>query len=252
MLAAVAGGDGTINEAVNGLAVHSSLPLAFLPLGTADVLAANEGSACRAAPRGAGRASCRPRRRRASDPPRPRFVTAERNEPWRFLLMAGIGFDAEVVANLDSKLKRRIGKGAYVIGSLAPAWRGTSGGLFDTRLDGEPKRSAPGSLVGRARRISMAGASCSRPKRGSTGLSSTPCCSRHRRAIAALRYMAGGGDRNAWQRQCDVERAARRSGSSSTGPEGAPVQIDGDVRVDLPIRVGMAEHPSRAERVSWR
>src|SRR5689334_10579350 len=36
---AVAGGDGTINEVVNGLAA-SPLPMALLPLGTANVLAA--------------------------------------------------------------------------------------------------------------------------------------------------------------------------------------------------------------------
>jgi diacylglycerol kinase family enzyme len=39
---AVAGGDGTINEAVNGL-TRSPLPLALLPLGTANVLAAEIG-----------------------------------------------------------------------------------------------------------------------------------------------------------------------------------------------------------------
>src|SRR5215471_9846969 len=39
---AVAGGDGTINEAVNGLAL-SPLPLAIFPLGTANVLAAEIG-----------------------------------------------------------------------------------------------------------------------------------------------------------------------------------------------------------------
>ena len=34
----VAGGDGTINEAVNGMA-HSDVPLGILPAGTANVLA---------------------------------------------------------------------------------------------------------------------------------------------------------------------------------------------------------------------
>src|SRR6202012_3309799 len=110
---AVAGGDGTINEAVNGI-VHSGLPLAILPLGTANVLAQELGLPH--APEALAEIA-------ALSPSRSivpaEIITAERNEPWRFLLMAGIGFDAEVVAHLNLKLKRKIGKGAYAIGSLA-------------------------------------------------------------------------------------------------------------------------------------
>ena len=135
---AVAGGDGTINEAVNGI-VHSGLPLAILPLGTANVLA-NELGLPRA-PEALAEIA-------ALSPPRSvvpaEIVTAERNEPWRFLLMAGIGFDAEVVAHLNLKLKRKIGKGAYALGSLAQLGRHERR-LFDARIDGKAER--PASLV---------------------------------------------------------------------------------------------------------
>jgi diacylglycerol kinase (ATP) len=100
---AVAGGDGTINEAVNGL-TGSPLPLALLPLGTANVLA-NELGLPRAPEALAEIAAQAPIRSIFPG----EIITAERNEPWRSLLMAGIGFDAEVVANLNTKLKRRIG-----------------------------------------------------------------------------------------------------------------------------------------------
>lgn len=101
----VAGGDGTINEVINGLAgAASPPPLAILPLGTANVLAIEIG--------GSGTAH-----RLVEDIVRGatnvRMCVAEANGR-RFALMAGAGFDAHVVAAVDPRLKRLAGKAAYV------------------------------------------------------------------------------------------------------------------------------------------
>ena len=90
----VAGGDGTINEAVNGLR-DARLPLAIVPLGTANVLAAEIGMATD--PRTVARTIALGR-------PRPISVGVANGR--RFLLMAGTGFDAHVVQHVDLALKR--------------------------------------------------------------------------------------------------------------------------------------------------
>lgn len=106
-LLVVAGGDGTVNEVVNGLGANRSdgaaLPLGIIPLGTANVLAIETGLKLTPAavaetlltgavlPISLGEANGR-----------------------RFLLMAGAGFDAHVVAGVSGGLKRWLGKGAYV------------------------------------------------------------------------------------------------------------------------------------------
>jgi diacylglycerol kinase (ATP) len=102
----VAGGDGTINEAVNGLE-HARLPLAILPLGTANVLAAEIGMATD--PRTVARTIALGR-------PCPISVATANGR--RFLLMAGVGFDAHVVRHVDLALKRWVGKSAYGIAIL--------------------------------------------------------------------------------------------------------------------------------------
>ncbi len=102
-----AGGDGTLNEVINGL-VPSAIPLAFIPFGTTNVFALEVGlpfdveQACEVALHGQARPVCLGL---AGDA--------------RFLLMAGIGFDAEVVAGVNLALKRRVGKLAYLVSSLA-------------------------------------------------------------------------------------------------------------------------------------
>ncbi len=105
-LIVVAGGDGTLNEVINGLA-PSPIPLAFVPLGTTNVFALEAGipfdvaGACRVALEGTATPVC----------------LGAAGET-RFLLMAGLGFDAEVVHKVDLKLKRAIGKGAYLLSAL--------------------------------------------------------------------------------------------------------------------------------------
>jgi YegS/Rv2252/BmrU family lipid kinase len=106
-----AGGDGTLNEVINGLA-PSDIPLAYLPLGTANVFALETGipfaieEACKLALTGSARPICL-------------GVAGDT----RFLLMAGVGFDAEVVYGIDLRLKRLAGKLAYLAGGVATLLR---------------------------------------------------------------------------------------------------------------------------------
>ena len=114
----VAGGDGTINEVVNGLASRgdSAPPVAIIPLGTANVLAQELGldfsATAIAATIVAGRALLvRPGQASTAESAR------------HFSLMAGAGFDAHVVAGVNALLRRRWGKLAYVWRSLVEASR---------------------------------------------------------------------------------------------------------------------------------
>lgn len=105
----VAGGDGTVNEVVNGMGADSP-PLAILPLGTTNVLALEIGlpqsfaAACDLAVGG-----------------RPSLIHLGLAGERRFVLMAGVGFDAAVVRGVNLRLKRLMGKGAYAVSALR-AW----------------------------------------------------------------------------------------------------------------------------------
>lgn len=100
------GGDGTLREVAAGL-LGSPLPLAFLPGGTASVMAHALGI-----PRDPLRAA-RALSRGVLHPVRPGMIN---DQP--FLLVAGFGLDAEAVQRVNLKLKQRIGKGAYVWSGL--------------------------------------------------------------------------------------------------------------------------------------
>ncbi len=110
----VAGGDGTINEVVNGLmaAPGPIPPMAIIPLGTANVLAQEIGLK----PWSWKIASAILGGRRIG-------VYPGRANGRYFLMMGGVGFDAEVVANVDPALKRRTGRFAYLVEVLHQSWR---------------------------------------------------------------------------------------------------------------------------------
>ncbi|SNB48111.1 diacylglycerol kinase family protein [Geobacter sp. DSM 9736] len=112
-LVIAAGGDGTVNAVLNGLA-GSRATAALLPLGTANVLALELGlkNAEAAVSRivagssrsfTAGTLRCGDRTR-------------------RFFLMAGIGVDGAVVQKVSLKVKKVFGKGAYAVAALRHAW----------------------------------------------------------------------------------------------------------------------------------
>ena len=112
-----AGGDGTVSEVVDGMA-NSPVPLAILPGGTANVLAHEVG--LRRSVQGAARqiGECVPSRVSLG-----KIETAD-GEARHFLLMAGAGFDAEIIRDLDPGLKGHFGKLSYFLGGLGHLGRG--------------------------------------------------------------------------------------------------------------------------------
>jgi len=122
----VAGGDGSINEALTGFQDHPDPPrLAVIPFGTANVLALELGL-----PRSA-KALAQMIHRGNS---RPLHYGLANGRP--FVLMASAGFDAEVVHAVPLALKRRLGKLSYVITALRIGFR-RKGTALEIVLDGE-------------------------------------------------------------------------------------------------------------------
>jgi YegS/Rv2252/BmrU family lipid kinase len=107
-LVIVCGGDGTVNEVVNGLAC-SQVPLAVLPAGTANVLA-KELSLPWNLPRAAERIIGAPYRRIALG-----LATPEKSsgEPRYFLSVAGAGADGALVSAVRPEIKLKAGILAY-------------------------------------------------------------------------------------------------------------------------------------------
>ena len=119
----VNGGDGTINEVINGIA-GTATALATLRGGTANVWAGEihmERDPVRSM-----RQIVHGERRR---------IDLGRADGRCFLLMAGIGFDAEVVPGVSRRLKRVIGPFAYVVTGVAAIFR-TRDRMARVRIDG--------------------------------------------------------------------------------------------------------------------
>jgi diacylglycerol kinase (ATP) len=107
-LVIVCGGDGTVNEVVNGLAC-SQVPLAVLPAGTANVLG-KELSLPRNLPGAAKRIAQAPYRRIALGLAIPEKSSGE---PRYFLSVAGAGADGALVSAVRPEIKLKAGILAY-------------------------------------------------------------------------------------------------------------------------------------------
>jgi diacylglycerol kinase (ATP) len=228
---AVAGGDGTINEAVNGLA-ESPLPLAILPLGTANVLAAEIGL-----PRRLSALA----RIAALGPARPVWPGEALAEgapaPRRFLVMAGLGFDAEVVEHLDLALKRQTGKLAYVASILGRlrAYRACS---YRALLDGMP---VEGSSLVAAKSHFYGGRFVLAPAARLDQPQLEVVLFKHAGRGAAIGYLLAMG--LGLLPRCRSVRVIRAHEIRLTEPAGAPIQLDGDIQLRLPARLRIASAP---------
>lgn len=224
-LIVVAGGDGTVNEAANGLAnAVSQVPLAVVPLGTANVLAAEIGLA--ASPKAVLSMLAGGRRRN---------IRLGQTGGRFFVLMASAGVDAAVVRGVNLAFKRRAGKLAYAVEALRqgmaydfPTFRVTIDGVphsarmavaCKARCYGGPFKVAPDADLGddKLHMVLL--------ERG--GL------------LALLRYGLALAVGRLW---ClpDVQVVA---GNAITiqGPRGSPVQTDGDLVGVLPLTLGVSD-----------
>jgi diacylglycerol kinase (ATP) len=130
----VAGGDGTINEVVNGMA-FSDVPLGVLPAGTANVLACELGIG-KSMERAAGALADTVLERVAIG-----SITNGVSDARRyFLLMAGAGLDADIVYHLNARVKEVFGKAAYWIGGFSKLGRRIP--EFTVEADGREYRAS--------------------------------------------------------------------------------------------------------------
>jgi YegS/Rv2252/BmrU family lipid kinase len=211
----VAGGDGTINEAVNGLN-GAHLPLAIVPLGTANILAAEIGL---------DTDPCSVARTIALGCPRPISVGLANGR--RFILMAGTGFDAHVVQSVDLALKRWVGKGAYAISILRQLF------AFDfpeyvVKIDGQTWKAAS-VLVANAHYYG--GRFVCAPAADLRTPSLEVCMFEHRGRLSAIGYALA-----LFTGRLPGLRSYRIVSSDKvqiSGGDGEPVQGDGDIITHL-------------------
>ena len=121
---ATMGGDGTFNEVING-AIGNDVPLGLIPLGTANVLARE--LRIPLDPIQAAHVIARGNTRR---------IDAGKADSRHFFLMAGIGFDAEVVKVLEANRKGNISMATYAIPILKAMWNYKFPAL-DVEVDGK-------------------------------------------------------------------------------------------------------------------
>jgi len=233
---AVAGGDGTINEVVNGLAARrdTTPALGIVPLGTANVLAHELGLGFSAA------AIARTMTAGRELLVQPGQATNGASSPRCFSLMAGAGFDAKVVAGVSAPFKRRWGRAAYVWRSLIEARRYRPV-RYGVEIDGV-RHEASSVIVTRSRHY--AGPYIVAPD-AALGEPLLHVCLFERwgrshtlrfgLALLLGRLPRTGGYRVVCGREVHV------SVLSDAGEDGLqPVQIDGDNALTLPVSIGLS------------
>jgi diacylglycerol kinase family enzyme len=112
----IAGGDGTLNEALNGI-VGSRVPIGLLPGGTANVFAMETGIGKRMVRAAREHHACVPVRVALGR------LSASGEPPRYFLLMAGAGLDAKIVHLVKPQWKNLLGKASYWIGGFSQLGR---------------------------------------------------------------------------------------------------------------------------------
>jgi len=234
-LVVAAGGDGTIAEVINGLAVPpeggaAARPgLAILPMGTANVLAHEMGLPLQ--PLALARVI-------AGGPLR--NLSLGRFSDGRFFgAMAGAGFDAQVVADINIGFKRWIGKGAYALEG-ARRWF-TPQGMLRVTVDGRTYDAAS-VVVSKGRYY--AGRFVLAPEaRLEDGL------------LHVCLFFSGGPWRRlvysfglSRGRLLDLPDFQIVTGGrvSIEGGVGAPLQGDGDIVARLPVEIDIVENVIRA------
>jgi len=222
----VAGGDGTVNEVINGLPADSK-PIGFAPFGTANVLAYEldyPGNF--------------KRRMLSLLDGSPRPVQLAQANGQKIMLMASVGLDSLAVAGVDHNLKNRIGPFAYIWSGLKATREFLSGRLnYTVRIDNGPTTEAVTVIITRARKYG--GPFVIAPDAGLDQDLLHVVLFRATGLRPLLSY-AWGILTGRLHRQHHVDiRTARKV--EVTGPRADPVQLDGDDAATLPLTVEMID-----------
>lgn len=231
-----AGGDGTINEVVNGLMARpvDDLALGIIALGTANVLAREIGLGTRPEALAAALLDGAPTPIAVGQ-----LIDAAGDRSF-FVLMVGAGFDARVVAAVDVGLKRRLGKGAYVWRSLVEmiCYRDRR---YVVEIDGEV-RAAASVIVSRGRLyggpfVVAPAASLRRPVL-------SVCLFERGGRWAVVRYgvalVTGRLPATSGYRVVEAARVRIHVADAASGDVPEPIQVDGDHAGRLPVSVSLA------------
>ncbi|GBE57621.1 diacylglycerol kinase [bacterium BMS3Abin01] len=219
-----AGGDGTINEVVNGLA-GSETELAVIPMGTANVLALEleipvaPARACELAVKG-------------------NSITVDLGLAGEryFILMAGVGFDALVIKNINPALKRTIRRGAFPLSGLKTFF-GEKLSLLTINADG---RKTHGFFVIASNSRYYGG------RFGPTPLASMAdglldiCVLKGRSLPEMIKFWIGALGKGTVDTA--VAESFRATGIRVSCEPGVrvPVQTDGEVVAELPVSISVA------------
>lgn len=217
-----AGGDGTINEVIAGLN-GSRLPFGILPLGTANVLAAEIGLRMRPADIAAAI---------ADGELHDIHVGLVNGRP--FSVAAGVGFDAQVVGRITPTFKRVAGKFAY-------AWQTLMAILHDRKVD---YRVTVDGWAYRAISVIV----CKSHYYGGRFVCAPEARLDEPRLHAVMFQRPGRWNKIRYVLGIALGRVGKLRGVEIVagreitvdGPPGDPVQVDGDILVELPARMTVA------------
>ena len=220
-----AGGDGTVNAVVNGLAARP-LPVGVLPLGSANVLAREIGL-----PRDPEALASLI----ASGPVSP--VWPGRVGARLFVAMASAGIDSEIVAAVDPRLKRRAGRLAFAWAFLVLLWRYRACQLTIRADDVEYRAAAV--IAANARHY--AGPFIVAPDADLAAPTFELVLLRRAGRWAVLRS-AGAILRRRLGRLAEITIVrARQAAISADRP--LPVQADGEIVGNVPVTIEVADRP---------
>ena len=220
---AVAGGDGTICEVANAL-IGSNIPMALIPTGTINLLARELGLTRDAEDLA---------KTIAKGPVRQIFPCYAGNR--LFLVLASVGFDANVVNDVSLSLKYKLGLWAYVL-SFITRWLTSPCSPMEIEINGE-ERTVSGIVVANGRYYAgpfyiVKNASVFVPNFHLCLFSGTS-----RWSLLTLFATIVLGKANVLHKL----EVILSSSLTVVGPPGLPVQVDGDVVGRTPITITRSE-----------
>lgn len=216
---AVAGGDGTLMEVVNGLAPDDGQVVAIIPAGTANVVALELGL-----PRDPDALAATILKADV------RRVSTGSINGRRFVFTAGAGFDAAVVASVDPALKKQAGKMAFVAAAVRTLV-GYPFPVFEIEVDGTNQKAA-GIIVMNGRYYGGRHVIAPDNQLEEPGFATIVLKDGGR--LSALKYIAALG----LGRLHTLDSVTYRTGVQRVaiiGPAGERVQADGDDALSVPV-----------------